>query len=420
MALQWLSWDVNLKIRLIGETLFNLLFWMYFPFLALHFSEVFSKNIAAILMAAPPLMSLIGNLAGGYMADRWGRRRIMLTGAFLQAVMFALFACSLSPWLDYIAFLGVALGGAIYSPASSAMVADLTPEKDRRRVFATFVTAKNIGAVFGPALGAVFFFSYRSELLWVCALVLLCYSIVILFLVKETLPVHANMIGPASHWTAIVKEQVINYTVILRDKAFALYILAGILVTVAFMQLDLYLAVYVSEYVPAQTVLSWRDWSFSLGSKEVFGWMLGLNGLLFVLCALPVIKWFQHWTDRNILILSGLLFGGGMLLVGLTTNAWLLFGCVIILTVGEVMRVPVAESFVSKYAPENARGQYMGAANLQYSLGRFLAPVTVMLSAWMPPVGVFGFILFCTVLSAILYVKLFHIVETSIPNKLTV
>lgn len=125
------------------------------------------------------------------------------------------------------------------------MVADLTPEKDRRRVFATFVTAMNIGAVFGPAMGSIFFFRYRSELLWICTFVTLLYSIAIVFLIKETLPESTKKMEQLNTITSVLKEQWQNYAWIFRDKIFFIYILAGIMVTVAFMQLDLYLAVYV-------------------------------------------------------------------------------------------------------------------------------------------------------------------------------
>jgi MFS transporter, DHA1 family, multidrug resistance protein B len=140
---------------------------------------------------------------------------------------------------------------------------------------------------------------------------------------------------------------------------------------------------------------------------------MGLNGLMFVLCVLPVTKWFEHWSDRNSLILSSFLFGIGMFLVGLTTNVWLLFGCVVIFTIGEILNGPVSSSFVSKYAPEEARGQYMGASNLQFSIGRFFSPITIIISTWLPSVGVFGFIFLCTLISIGIYLKLFQKIPRS-------
>ncbi|MET1249400.1 MFS transporter [Sporolactobacillus sp. STCC-11] len=84
--------------------------------------------------------------------DRIGRRPIMLLGAAVQTIMFAALALSSSAWMSYLYFIGVSLGSALYSPPSSAMVADLVPKKERRHVFATFMTANNFGAVLGLVL----------------------------------------------------------------------------------------------------------------------------------------------------------------------------------------------------------------------------------------------------------------------------
>lgn len=402
-------WDTNLKIRLAGETIFNLLFWMYFPFLTVYFSEALGSHIAGLLMTIPPLVSILGNMAGGNLADHLGRRPVMLAGASLQTIMFACFALSNSPWMNYFAFLGVGLGGALYTPASDAMVADLIPEKERRQVFATFITFKNIGTVLGPALGAIFFFHYRSELLWTCTAVLLLYSITIYFKIHESAPNKPKKDVKINNISLSIKEQWKGYGTIFRDKIFILYLLGGVFSVIAIMQLDLYLAIYFTNDVPAQPLFSWNDWSFMLTSTEVFGWVLGLNGLLFVLFVMPVTKWLKHWSDRDVFILSAILTGTGMFFVGITSNIWLLFFLTIIFTFGEIVRAPVINNFISSYAPVNARGQYMGASNLQYTIGRFLAPITVFLSAWMPPVGVFSVILFCALIGGAFYIQLYKI-----------
>ncbi|MMZ59034.1 Multidrug resistance protein MdtH [compost metagenome] len=402
-------WNHNLKVRLIGEALFNMLFWMYFPFITVYFGGALGNHIAGILMTVPPIFSIIGSLIGGAWADRLGRRPVMLLGALLQTVMFALFAVSPSHWIDYIAFIGIGLGAAIYRPASSAMVADLVPAQNLRQIFATFMTANNIGAVLGPALGAIFFFRYRQELLWTCALVLLLYFIAIYIMVHETLPHSAKSREGSTSITHVLKEQWKGYGIIFRDKVFLVYILAGIFALVPIMQLDLYLAVYVINNVPAQALFTWNGDSLMLSSTEIFGWVLGLNGLLFVLFILPVTKWFRNWKERNVFILSSLLSGLGTFSLGLNNNIWFLFFVTIIFTFGEIVRSPVTQSFISRYAPEHARGQYMGADSLQSTIGKCLAPMTVFLSSWMPPMGIFSIILVFAFISIVLYIQLFRI-----------
>lgn len=402
-------WDHNLKVRLIGEGLFNMLFWMYFPFITVYFSGALGSHIAGILMTVPPIFSLIGSLLGGALTDRLGRRPVMLLGASLQTLMFVVFALSTSPWVDYFAFIGIGLGGAIYRPASSAMVADLVPSQNLREVFATFTTANNIGAVLGPALGAVFFFQYRQGLLWTCATVLLLYFIAIYFMVKETVPQPAKVKKGSIAIASVVKEQLKGYGIIFSDKVFLIYILAGIFSLIPIMQLDLYLPVYVFNHVPAQTLFTWNGASLTLSSKEIFGWLVGFNGLLFVLFILPVTKWFGKWKERNVFILSSLLAGFGTFFVGLNSNIWYLFFVTIIFTFGEMVRSPVTQSFISNYAPKHARGQYMGADSMQYTIGKFLAPSTVFLSSWLPPIGIFTIILALALISIVFYIQLFRI-----------
>lgn len=404
--MHWRSWDLNLKVRLVGELITHTFFWMYFPFMALYFSEQFGKDVAGLLLMIPPLMGMLSNLFGGYLADRVGRKPTMLLSLCTSSLMFALFAFSSSPILDYLAFIGIGIAGSLYWPASSAMVADLTTEEDRRVVFATFYTAMNIGVVAGPVLGSFFFVHYRFELLLTCTIIEVLFAIAIFLLIKETLPQTIRQEKATERFS--LKAQFQSYAVIFRDKVFALYIGAGILIAFAFMQLDMYMALYVKEHVASQPLFALGNWSLSVGGTSAFGWLMGVNGLLVVLFTLPVTTWFQHWNDRNSLVISSVLFGAGLFLMAFTANIWLLFGCMAVLTLGELIRTPVAQSFISKYAPEDARGQYMGASSLQFSIGRLIAPLTIGLSQWLSPVAVFGLILAFALVSAYLYIVLFR------------
>ena len=158
--------------------------------------------------------------------------------------------------------------------------------------------------------------------------------------------------------------------------------------------------------MPSQSILS--NFQFELSNQEILGYMLGLNGILFVLFVLPVTKWLKSWSDKNVFILSCLLAGFGMFAVGLTTNIWLLLILTIIFTFGEITRAPVLYNFVSDYAPPTARGQYMAASNMQFTIGRFLAPSTVFLSQFFAPITIFTLILLCSLISLVLYLKLYN------------
>lgn len=386
-------WDLNLKVRLFSEGLFNLLFWMYFPFITVYFARTLGVELAGLLMAVPPLFLLVGSLIGGSLADEIGRRPVMLAGTFSQGFLFLVFALSTNAYVDYITYISIGFMGAIYKPASSAMVADLVPTEHLRNVFATFMASNNIGAVLGPLLGAVLFFEYRQALLLGCALVLFGYGGLLAVLTSETRPVSTEKTVATTFFT-----QGRSYATILIDPLFRLYLIAGVFALIPIMQLDVYLPVYLIEQTPA---------TFNVSNTVLFGWLVAYNGLLFVVFIIPVTRVFRAWDERCVLLLSTFLGGFGTFLVAFSSNIWYLLIVTTMFTFGELIRSPVSQSFVSHYAPIESRGQYLATDTLQNTIGKFLAPVTVFASGFLSPLAVFTLILLSALIGMGLYAKLF-------------
>ena len=386
-------WDLNLKVRLFGEGLFNLLFWMYFPFITVYFARTLGVELAGLLMAVPPLFLLVGSLIGGSLADEIGRRPVMLAGTFSQGFLFLVFALSTNAYVDYITYISIGFMGAIYKPASSAMVADLVPTEHLRNVFATFMASNNIGAVLGPLLGAVLFFEYRQALLLGCALVLFVYGGLLAVLTSETRPVSTEKTVATTFFT-----QGRSYATILIDPLFRLYLIAGVFALIPIMQLDVYLPVYLIEQTPA---------TFNVSNTVLFGWLVAYNGLLFVVFIIPVTRVFRAWDERRVLLLSTFLGGFGTFLVAFSSNIWYLLIVTTMFTFGELIRSLVSQSFVSHYAPIESRGQYLATDTLQNTIGKFLAPVTVFASGFLSPLAVFTLILLSALIGMGLYAKLF-------------
>ncbi|MCK6255867.1 MFS transporter [Fictibacillus sp. KIGAM418] len=416
--MKWKDWDRNIKVRLLGEFVINLLFWMFFPYMAIYFSDELGKEQAGLLLVASQLVGVVTNLVGGYCADTFGRKKMMVVAGAGQAVSFALFALANSPWLNspvltFLAFTALGLFGSLYWPASHAMIADVVPEKNRSEVFAVFYTSINISVVFGPALGSIFFFDYRFELLLACTIVGIILTFVLQRFIRETVPEKKPIVedknGEPKKWSEVVWDQLRDYRVIAKDKLFLLFILAGVLVAQTFMQLDLLIAVYTTEKVPVQTLLHLGDWSLSLSGEKAFGYIVSTNGLLVALFTVFMSKWMNKYKEGNIFVISSLLYGVGMLLYGNTTVIWLLFLAITVFTAAELMVVGIQESFISKLAPEHMRGQYFAAAGLRFSIGRSLAPLAIPLTMWIGFQWTFFMLFVLTVISAGLYHVMFRL-----------
>ncbi|OEH92926.1 MDR family MFS transporter [Bacillus solimangrovi] len=414
--MKWRDWDRNLKIRLYGEALVNICFWAFFPFMAIYFSNEFGKGVAGVLLVLSQVAGVIANLIGGYSADKYGRKNMMLLSIFLQGGAFTLFALANSPWyqspiVTFISFTIIGVSGAIYWPASQAMVADVVEEKDRSTVFAVFYTALNIAVVIGPILGSLFFFDYRFEFLVTAALVNITLGFVIMKYIRETMPEDSTSKQLKLSWHEAMKEQLRDYKVIMYDKVFFLFIIAGILVAQTFMQMDVLVAVYMTETFQDQVLVSFRDWSFLVDGERAFGLIIAENGLLVALFTVIVTRWMTKYPDRNVFIVSSLLYGVGILILGSNGHIWVLIGAMAIFTFAELMVVGLQQDFVSRLAPEQMRGKYFAAASLRFTIGRTMAPMFIPLTLLIGYQWTFIVLFLLTLLSAVLYARMFYLFD---------
>ena len=409
------DWDINLKVRLGGEAIVNITFWMFFPFLAIYFSEEFGKTLAGTLLVVSQAFAVVANLLGGYFSDRFGRKTMMVTASAGQGIAYLIFALSASPWLDspvlgFICFSVVSIFSSFYWPASQAMIADVVPEKDRSSVFAIFYTSINIAVVIGPLLGSIFYADHRFELLLMAGITNLVLGLLLYKLSHETAPqVLQGLSGQSQGGAlAILARQFKEYGIILHDRVFLLFILGGIFASMTFLQLDLLYPVYTKEVVHNQTLFAFNGWEMKVSGEQAFGILIAENGLLVVLFTVIVSKWMENFKERSVFVASSLCYGAAMLVAASTHWVWGLILSMAVFTFAELMTVGVQNNFISKIAPEHMRGQYFAAAGLRYTIGRMLAPMAITMTEWfgnsMTFIILFGF----TVVSAFLYMATFR------------
>lgn len=404
------DWDPNLKVRLFAEAMMNITFWMFFPFLTIYFSEEFGKSKAGMLLVFSQIFSVIANLMGGYCADRFGRKRMMVISAIGQGLSFLAFAFAGSPWIGFISFAIAGVFGSFYWPASQAMVADVVEEKERSNVFAIFYTSINIAVVLGPILGAIFYVDYRFQLLLAAGIVCILVGLILLKWTRETAPVRKD-ISTDGRWYYFLQNQLNDYALIGKDKTFLLFILAGVLAGQTFMQLDLLLPVYIKDVMKIQNLFSIANWSFSVRGEQAFGIVLAENGLLVALLTVTITRWTGKYKERNIFMLSSVMYAISIIFFSLTHWIWGFIAAMAIFTLGELLAAGLQQSFVSKLAPEHMRGQYFAAASLRFTISRTIAPLFIPMTVWLGYGWTFISLAILALASAGLYHVMFTIFE---------
>ena len=126
-----------------------------FPVAALYVRHRGGDSLAiGLFIAGPMILNTLVQVPAGHLADRIGRRPMLLGARLGYALLaFALFADQGPLWL--LALFRAAQGacGGAYVPALRAVLADLTPPDRRAQRYSQLQAAEMVGLLVGPAIG---------------------------------------------------------------------------------------------------------------------------------------------------------------------------------------------------------------------------------------------------------------------------
>ncbi|MGA9874067.1 MAG: MFS transporter [Rhodococcus sp. (in: high G+C Gram-positive bacteria)] len=151
------------KLVLASMVLFNIGFYLVVPFLAVHLSEElgFASWIVGLVLGLRTFSQQGMFFLGGSIADRFGRRPVILWGIAIRVVGFIVlaFANSLAAVIAGILLIGFA--AALFAPAVESANAEIGRQLEdtgvlkRTELFGYEQMSSRLGTVLGPALGAV-------------------------------------------------------------------------------------------------------------------------------------------------------------------------------------------------------------------------------------------------------------------------
>ena len=108
-----------------------------------------------IVVGAYGIAMVFGQLVLGQLSDRWGRKPLVMIGLLVSLSLYVGMAM-LNSFMGMAIVAAVAgLGQALYSPALSAFVLDITTDEHRSRVMGLKESSLALGGVLGPLLVAV-------------------------------------------------------------------------------------------------------------------------------------------------------------------------------------------------------------------------------------------------------------------------
>lgn len=348
----WMMVFVNFIDRLGGSLLF--------PFFALYLTKRFGIGMTdvGILFAVFSVSSFIGAFPGGALTDRFGRKGI---------IIFSLIATSVSTLFmglvgTFQLFVIIAFVSGIFTdiggPAYEAVFIDVLPEEKRPSGFGIRRVAFNLAVVMGPAIGG--FVAARSylALFIIDAVVSSIVALLVLVLIPETKPAPTE--GTKQESTA---ESFGGYLRVLRDGKFMAFTGACLLAWLVYMNMNTTMGVYLRN---------------SHGIAESgYGWLISLNAAMVVLFQFPITRRIEKQPPMLMMALGVFFFAIGLGMYGFVSAYWLFAVGMAILTIGEMVTVPIANAVVASFAPEDMRGRYNfiygNSWGISFAIGPYLA-----------------------------------------------
>ena len=352
----WMMIVVNFIDRLGGSLLF--------PFFALYITKKFNVGMTevGVLFAIFFISGFIGSFPGGALTDRFGRKGI---------IIFSLIATSFSTLLmgfvnEFQFFLTVAFISGIFTdvggPAYEAVFMDMLPEEKRASGFGIRRVAFNLAVVIGPMIGG--FVAARSylALFVIDAVVSGIVALMVFLLIPETKPAPAE--GKIQESTIQTFK---GYLRVLKDGKFMAFTFVCLLTWLVYMNMNTTMGVFLRDQhgIP----------------ESGYGSLISINAAMVVLLQFPITRRIEKNPPMLMMALGAFFIAIGLLLYGFFSTFWLFSIAMAILTVGEMVTVPIANAVVANFSPEEMRGRYNfiygNSWGISFAVGPYLAGIVM-------------------------------------------
>ncbi len=352
-----------------GDLVASFGFSLFFPFLTIYLVQELGATAAqaGLVIAAYSLLSTVSGIGGGWLADRVGRRPVLIGSISMTALLVMSMAFATELWHVGLVMFLLGCVDPAFLPAARAAVADTVDEPRRPRAFGLLAVANALGWIAGPVIGAGLS-SFGYPLLFGISGVLVgCYTLIAFRWLPETRPDRPDRVpapgGATSGAGSLDAADPPAPDAPRRLRVFAAF-------------LPLYAATHGLTFLWVTTLPIHAATGLDLPTP-VWGVLFGINGLLIVLFQLRIAGAAERRSKPRVMALGVLLYAAGMGVVALLSPAVAVLGLAIticLVTLGEMLLMPVVPAFVSELSPATRRGTYQGIALAAGSLGAAAGP----------------------------------------------
>lgn len=359
----------------VARTVVTAGYAMVMPFLAMHLAV--ERNVGFTLVGliwfVAGSLGALSQWMAGELADRIGRRPLLLAAMLLRALNLAAMGMAIAREASPLALAALTVANAVlrgfFDPVATALIADLVPAHQRVTAYALQRVGINLGWSAGPAIAAVASGVSYAHLFYASAPLTLLAAAAI-WRIKEPgqVQTEAQIHGTATPRAFTVKELL----AFVGDRRLLRFL--GATLTFFLLQVQLYqsLSIYAASFL-------------GMDRREV-GTLYTVNGVLVVLLQLPVARLIQRWGTRRALVAGSLGYAASYAAVGFASGTGTLLLCLVGITLAEIFTSPAQQAAVTALAPAGRVGAYVGLFGLAQVVGQSTGPLvgTALLDVLLP------------------------------------
>ena len=311
----------------------------------------------------------LGMLPAGYLADRVGRKPLIIAGTlFFGFTTYALVLIN-AQWQFAVLRVLEGIGAALVTPAAFALTVDLVPENKRGMAMGAEGTAQLLGGLGGPGLGGFLAGEVGFYYPFYVAAVLSVICALLVVMIKEpkghTRGESNSMFSMFGAWKRNLQQ----------DSALAAVTTRGFVMGI------------VQGLWNLGLILYWYD-RLSMTETEV-GVAISIGALVMLLGTLPFGALADKFGRRPFMIIGGSLMVLGLLLNVWATEVWHVYVLVALADFGGAVSNPSVGAMLADVMSPKERGRVMGAYQMVQGFGNivgffFLGYIYVALSPEAP------------------------------------
>lgn len=337
-----------------------------FPFLTLFLTQKlgYDSGVAGTMILLASTAFVPGSLIGGRLADKIGRKSVLITAQGLAAV--ALIPCAFlgtSPVIPWLIILSHMFSGAA-NPCHEAVTADITRSEQRKAAYSLLYLGHNIGFSVGPLI-AGYLFTRSLPLLFLGDVATTFIALILVgIMVKESRPSEETIEESKTLSSDERAEEGSFFKVLLSRPFLLIFSVISLILSFVYAQFTFSLPLQLEEVFPEKGAI-------------FYGTLMTVNALVVIFLTTIMLSLTRKIASLLTIVIAASLFAVGFGMIALIEVLPLFILSTVIWTTGEILQATNTNVYIANHTPISHRGRFNAILPIIMGAGFALGPMVM-------------------------------------------